>query len=207
MVERKRSYKPGHRNGKDYSKNLGQLSRSRWAWVKIYFGQFVIWADYRKDEEGNETDEVLDIKLLVPVPNRQPLAWNLTASTEEELVAFKHLVDTAIEWALPIARQRDKEAADALDAGDDSHSRIYRQVPQLVYRKGPESQYGQGVHNRPEDADAVPSGDGDLDGGLRVPGADVAERDASDGKPEDDWPKVDQPPSIRPVGEVGDGAS
>src|SRR4051812_5511914 len=107
MTEHKRSYKVGHRR-KDFSKTPGQLSRNRWGWVKVFFGQFVIWADYRRDEDGNETDEVLDFKLLHPIPNRPPITWNLTACTEEELIALKHLLDTSIEWALPIARRRDK---------------------------------------------------------------------------------------------------
>jgi hypothetical protein len=191
VSERKRSYKMGHRNSKDFTKTQGQLSKSRWAWVKVYFGQFVIWGDYAEDGEGNSTDQLLDIKLLHPIPNRPPVTWNLTACTEEELISLKHLFDTAIEWALPIARQRDKEAQDAFDNGDDSHSRIYRQVPQLVYRSGPVGEHSEGVHDGPSDADGVPRDGRDLDGDLRGEGSDVAERDEGEGGSEDDGAATD----------------
>ena len=148
MTERKRSYKVGHRRGAStVGKPKDRLSRSRWAWVTVYFGQLVIWAEYKKNEEGEETDELQDLKLLEPIQNRPSVTWNLTSCTEEELVALKELIDTAFEWALPIVRERDKEAQDAFENGDDSHGRIYRQVPKLVYRTGPESQHGEGVQH------------------------------------------------------------
>jgi hypothetical protein len=175
--QRKRSYKPGHRNGKQVAKQMGQLSRSRWGWVKVYFGQFVLWADYALDEENNETDVVQDIKLLYPIPKRPPVSWNLTACTEEELNSIKHLFDTAFALALPIVRERDKEAQDALDNGDDSHSRIYRQVPQLVYREGAVVEHGEGVQHGPADAAGVPRDADDPDGGLRGDEPDLVERD------------------------------
>src|SRR6478735_11909773 len=111
MVEHKRSYKMGHRNSPKPKQTPGRMSKNRLAWCRIFLGQFNIWADFYRDEDGNETDEIFDIKLMHPIPNRQPITWNLTAATEEELVALKHLFDTAFAWALPIARQRDKEAA------------------------------------------------------------------------------------------------
>ena len=206
MAERKRSYKPGYRNKPDFENKPGLMSKNRWAWVSVYFGQFVIWADLRKDAEGNLTDEVLDIKLVYPIPNRPPVTWNLTALTEEELVSIKHLFDTAFEWAMPIVQQRDKEAQDALEAGDDSHSRIYRQVPKLVYRSGPESQHGESLQHGSEDAAGVPRDGDDPLGGLRGDGPDVAERDEGSSSTQDNRPTVNQPPRIREMGEHRDGA-
>lgn len=185
MAERKRSYNPGHRK-KQLAQTQGKLSKSRWGWVKVWFGQFVIWGDYGVDDEGNETDQLLDIKIIHPIPNRAPLSWNLTACTEEELIALKHLWDTAIEWALPIARQRDKEAQDALNNGDDSHSRIYRAVPQLVYRSGPEREHSEGVLDGSEDAAGVPSDGEHYDGGLRDDGPALVEPDQGDSSAQDD---------------------
>jgi len=186
VTERKRSYQLGNR-GKDRSKlQGGKLGPNRWAWVGVYFGKFIIWGDYKKDDDGNDTDEVADVKLMYPIPNRPPVSWNLTACTEDELIALKHLFDTAFETALPIARQRDKEARDAFDQGDDSHSRIYRQLPQLVYRAGPFAQHGEGVHDGPEDAAPAHDAGVDPDGGVReaVPG--LAERDPSVVESQDD---------------------
>lgn len=204
---RKRSYKMGHRKGSEgYHQRQGKLSKSRWAWVTVYFGQLVIWGDYRKDEEGNDTDDLLDIKLMQPIPGRSPVTWNLTALTEDELISMKHLIDTAFAWALPIVQQRDKEASDAFENGDDSHSRIYRQVPKLVYRSGPEPQHGEGVQHRSEDAAGDGSVGDDRGAGLRPDGSDVAERDEGDDGSEDDWSEADEPEGVRQVGGLGDGA-
>lgn len=178
MAERKRSYKVGYRDPK-VAKTRGLLSRNRWGWAKVYFGQFILFADYFSDEDGNETDNVSDLKLIYPIPNRPPVSWNLTALTEDELMAVKHLFDTAFELALPIVRERDKEAQDALDNGDDSHSRVYRQVPQLVYREGSIGEYRKSLQHGPEDAAGVPPEGRDSDGGLRAPEPAVAEPDES----------------------------
>ena len=207
MTERKRSYKLGYRNA-EIGKPQGQMSKNKWAWVRLYFGVFQIWADYSEKEDGTKTDEVIDLKMMYVVPGgrRQPVTWNLTACTEEELIALKHLWDTAIEWALPVARQRDKEARDAFANGDDSHVRIYREVPQLVYRSGPEHQYGEGVQHGPEDAAGVPRDSADPSRGVRDVRPDVAEPDTGNGEPQNDGPEVDLTPELRQVGEVGDGA-
>lgn len=202
----KRSYKLGARNTDFGAKNLrGQLSKNRWAWVRVYFGVFIIWADYRNDAEGNQTDEVIDLKLMHPIPGRAPLSWNLTALTEDELISMKHLFDTAFEWALPVVRQRDKEAQDAFAEGDDSHSRIYRQVPQLVYRSRPEWEHSEGVQHGSEDADGVSLPGLYRGGGLRHDGSDVAESDQDDSFPEDDESTPDLTEGVVPMGEVADG--
>lgn len=200
MTERKRSYKMGNRT----QTGVGQLSRNRWGWVGIYFGKFIIWADYKLDEDKNETDEVQDIKLMYPQIKGAPVTWNLTACTEEELTSLKHLFDTAFALALPIVQQRDKEAQDAFANGDDSHSRIYRQVPQLVYREGAIGEHSEGVLDRLEDAAGVQRTADDLDGRLRDDGPAVAQPDPSVSSPQDNGPKVDQPPSVRSLGEVAD---
>lgn len=204
---RKRSYQPGHRRtkGKTAANAKGLLTKSRWAWAEVYFGKFIIWGDYAQDDDGNETDELLDIKLMFPIPNRPTVSWNLTALTEEELVSLKHLFDTAFEWAKPYCIARDKEAQDALDNGDDSHSRIYRQVPKLVYRSGPEPEHREGVQHGSSDDARVLQSDGDLEHGLRDEGGLVAERDEDGGRPQDDGPTPHEPPVVRSLGEVADG--
>lgn len=175
----------GYRKKPDYENNPGLMSKGRLAWVQVYFGQFVIWADFKK-KDGQETDEVGDLKLVYPIPQRPPVTWNLTALTEEELEAVKSIWDTAYEWALPIVQQRDKEAKDAFEAGDDSHSRIYRQVPLVVYRTRPQSSDSEGVQHGSEDAASVSQPDGDQSSGLRVSSAGVAERDEDELRTQDD---------------------
>lgn len=85
-------------------------------------------------------------------------SMNLTRMTEEELLATKKLLDRAFELALPVVQRRDKEANDALDQGDDTYPRVYRAVPQLVYREGAVTEYRESLHGRLED---LSFGDGD----------------------------------------------
>lgn len=202
----KRSYKAGRRNDKRIPKqSRGRLSKNRWAWCKVYFGDIVIWADYIKNKDGSETDAIGDIKLVYPMPNRPTISWNLTALTVEELDAFKEIIDTAFELARPICKARDKEAADALAEGDDSHSRIYRAVPQLVYREGTVRQYRESLLNGSADASGVSQGPEDSSGMVRGPRITVAELDEAASLSEDDWSEADESEGVREMGKVGDG--
>jgi hypothetical protein len=204
-TNRKRTYQVGRRNDKNIPKQQpGMMSRNRWAWCKVYFGQFVIWADYFETEDGAETDEVKDIKLVYPVPNRPVVSWNLTALTTEELDATKELIDHAFALARPYCVARDKEAKDAFAEGDDSHSRIYRSVPQLVYREGAVSEHSKSVQHRSEDADGVSRDGLDLSEPVREPVTDLAERDSSDERSQDDGSEADESEGLRKVGEMGD---
>ncbi len=86
---------------------------------------------------------------------------NLTRMTEPELLAIKQLIDQAFELALPVVRQRDEEADEAFNEGDDSFERVYRAVPKLVFREGAVAAYMQSLRNRPEDlSGAERDGDG-----------------------------------------------
>jgi len=192
--ERKRSYKVGRRNDKNIPKQEhGKLSKNRWAWCRVFFGQFVIWADYYTDHP----DEVKDIKIVYPIPNRAPVTWNLTACTEDELDAIEELLMTAINLARPICKERDQEAKDAFEQGDDTFSRIYRTAPQLVYREGPFREHGEGVQHGPEDAAEVPRVHGDSGDDLRDLCSDVAEQDQADVSSQDNGPSPDKPEKLR----------
>jgi|SRR6266540_2161384 len=174
----------------------GKISKGRWAWCRLFFGQFVIWADYF-EKDGAETDEVRDIKILYPIPNRPPVSWNLTACTEDELVAMKELFDTAFKWALPIVQERDQEAKDAFENGDDSHSRIYRAVPLVVYRSGPERKHSERVLDGSEDDAELLSDSDDSDRELRDEGPELVEQDTPGVQPQDNWPTPNQPSKLR----------
>lgn len=97
---------PGQRN-KRFVPATGRMSESRWAWVRTVIGQVVIMVD-----EPGESEELLErketgrsIRLIIPLPGRKPVTWNLTALTEAELLKLKELVDAAFAWALPVVRQ------------------------------------------------------------------------------------------------------
>lgn len=185
-----RSYPLGSRRsdlpGMKKRERDGLMSESRWAWVRNVIGQFVILVN---PTEGKPED--LTIRLFHPIPNRPSMDWNLTAMTEQELLLFKELIDLAFEWALPVVRNRDKEAADAFAEGDDSHARVYRQVPQLVIRKRPESEYREGVSKRSGIIPGLTGGAIDPDEQLRGSGDVLSELDPEDSSPSDNGTEAD----------------
>jgi hypothetical protein len=89
---------------------------------------------------------------------RRPIFWNLSAMTEQELEVTRQFFNNAFDLAEPVARERDKVAADAFANGDDSYHRIYRQVPQFIVRERQGRADSESVLDGSED---VPPGDGD----------------------------------------------
>lgn len=177
-------YKPGQRHpqfGQNY-----RLSESRYAWVQVESGKFLILV-------GEDLGSGTDVTLFHPKPGKQPnVSINLTNLTLPELDALKDIFDSAFEWARPVVERRDKEAQDAWDSGDDSHSRNYRPIPQLVYRKRPGGEHGQGVQQRPEGvSEGSGRGGSDHVGGVRGAGDELAEPDSQHGGSEDDGSQVD----------------
>lgn len=172
-----KSYQPGERNPR-YGKNH-QLTENRYAWVMCEDGKYMILV-------GNDEGHGQDVILFSPRPGKMPdLSVALTNLTVPELDAVEELFKTALEWARPVVERRDKEAQDAWDAGDDSFTRNYRGLPTVVYRKRPESQHSEGLHERPE---GVPEGDGGEpgeSGGVRGTGSELAEPDEVNGSSED----------------------
>lgn len=185
-----RSYRLGSRRsdlpGMKTRERDGLMSESRWAWVRNTIGQFVVLVTPTENKPEDKT-----IRLYHPIPNRPSVDWNLTAMTEEELLLLKELIDLAFEWALPVVQNRDKEAADAFANGDDSHARIYRQVPQLVVRKRPESEYREGVSERSGVIPGRDRGAINPDERLRGSGDVLPELDSTNGCTSDDRPEAD----------------
>lgn len=188
VAEEKKRYYPGNRRS-DLRLEKGEpkkYSENRYAWVKTSNGQFVILVGTDSGESGN------DIVLFSPRPGKVPdFAINLSSLTLEELEAMETLIKTAFEWARPICKLRDQEAQDAFNAGDDSITRVYRAVPQLVFRKRAEFQHNQGVLQRSK---PVPEGDRgglDSDGGVRGTGDELAEPDTVPDGAEDDGEATD----------------
>lgn len=188
-----RSYPLGNRRSQ-FKGTKGQFDPARFAWTLNNIGEFMILVN--PVEDGSQAGP--SVRIFSPIARRNyNVSWDLTGLTEDELVALKQIFDTAFEWALPVVQQRDKDAADAFERGDDSQIRVYRQVPQLVFRKRPEQEYGQSVLHRPENVSPVdddgstdPGSDSD---GVLGSGDGVAERDEGVLEPEDDGSEVDQP--------------
>jgi hypothetical protein len=178
------SYQPGQRK-RQYGENH-KIAETRAAWVNTEATKAVILL-------GEDKGSGPDVVLFLPRPGRIPdVAINLTNLTEPELTALSDLFEAAFIWARPVVRQRDKEADDAWQNGDDSYSRSYRPLPTVVYRKRPEYEHGESVRERLE---GVPEGSGgeraDLARGIRGPSFLVAELDEAKGFPEDNSPPTD----------------
>lgn len=167
-------------------KMKGKISNNRWAWVATYIGQWII--------SGLPEKEHVSIYLSFAIPNAiKPVQWNLTALTHAELMAMKTIINEAINLAEPVTIALDKEAEDAFQNGDDSFLRIYRQVPQLVFRSGEKSPYGKSV---PLGPDGIPEGTGYADfadGTFRRQSNVLAESDTERGGSEDDQSQADLP--------------
>lgn len=173
------SYQPGARKAV-YGQNH-RITENRYAWVTCEAGKFLILVG---DDEGHGSDVVL----YHPRPGKQPdVAIKLSSLTMPELEALREIFVTAFEWAKPVVERRDKEAEDAWNQGDDTHTRNYRPLPTVVYRKVPVTEHGQSIHERPE---RIPEGsrrerDGDS-GGVRGAGDELAEPDSQQPVTQDD---------------------
>lgn len=153
-----------------YTPGYGKLSSDRVAWLRtVPTNQISISVvdpigvldkeDPDFEQKAAKSEKGDNVLLFVTVPGRRnPLTWNISAMTSEELEAARKFFNHLFDLADPIVRERDKVAKDAYDKGDDSYTRSYRQLPQLVIRQGQESRHSESLHDGPSDA---PSGDGD----------------------------------------------
>ena len=156
----------------------------------------------REDEVG--PDIILAIKQMGRYGN---LNMNLTDLTHAELVLIKELFNEALDWAMPVAEQRDSEALDEFNRGNDFFERVYRAVPSVVYRKRPSDEHRKGIFKRPESV-PVESGDEQRpDSGDGRASAELAEPDETIHSTQDSRPTPSLPPSVpsldRPTGTAG----
>lgn len=179
MGER-RSYRPGTRRT-DLGKSDAQMSPNRFAWLKSVLGQLVIMVHATADVEDD-----FDVKILYPQPRSRGIYFDLTSMTGAELDAFEKLITTAVGWARPIVKERDRRAQEALDRGDDSFPRVYRPIPQLIFRKGHERAHWEELRQRPDGPTEVVGLPVDPNRGLPAPSGEVPQRDPGSDVGEDD---------------------
>lgn len=190
MAYRRTQYKP--------KSGDGRVNRNRIGWVRSILGVFEV-RQFLPEDEGNAVShdgELLSdlqigptIRLAFPIGRTgRQVTFNLTACTEKELDAIEQLFQLAINLARPVVQHRDEVARDALESGDDSYSRSYRQAPELVVRHRQIATYSKGVLHRPENVPPRPGGPGaggDRDGAGGA-GDGVADEAPPDAGPEDD---------------------
>lgn len=174
-------YKPGHRS-RPQVRGTGKISENRAAWCKTVIGQFVLMLDPPENADQVGTD----IRLHIPRPGMRDVTLNLTAMTVEELDAFEQFITLILQTARPVCEERDKVAQDALDQGDDSHGRVYRQAPQFIVRSGAILADHAGLRRGLEGVPEVEPTAGASDGGIRGRGDALAEPAPDNSGPEDD---------------------
>jgi len=190
-----REYTGGSRNQRFRKIHKGQYVKERMAWVNTFLGQIALYFYEEGTAVADTTTEPgPTVKVLIPRYKGPTVHWDLSALTLEELTKLREFFDLAFDTAEPVIRMRDKVAQDAFAEGNDSISRLYRPVPQLVVRKRPEPEHSEGVLDGPEN---VPSGNDDGSavngsaGGVRGSGSGLADVGASEGGPEDDGTPTD----------------
>lgn len=192
-----RQYRPGSRNPK--FRPTGRISENRFAWLRTVVGQFVImrYPDPNlavDDEEDVPTDPEIgpSYLLVLPIPGRKPLKYNLTALTLEELELTRQFFNLAFDMAEPVVRHRDKVAEDAAAEGDDGFARYYRQVPQFVVREGTFREDDQRLLHGSEDLPSGAGGGSDPDGGVRGVRDELAPGEQEEGRTQDDTAEADE---------------
>jgi hypothetical protein len=191
-----RRYRPGHR-GYNLKNRSNRISDERIAWVdtarmKFYLMRYFNEDPYADPDLDNDSDVGCNFVLMITKTKGKPISLNLGACTEEELKLIRELLNLSIDLAMPVAIARDRAAKEAHDAGDDSYTRVYRTVPQLVKRPGAFGPDGKSVLNGLEDLpkrvrNGVPPPPG------RVPGVGprVAANESEEAQAEDDSSSAD----------------
>lgn len=175
----------------------GYMSENRIMWLETFIGQFVVlmypegFRDESDDVPAIKTEPGPTIRLMIPGKTRQPVYFTFTALTSEELASLRELFNRMFDMVEPIVEHRDKAAQDAYDQGDDTITRLYRQVPRLIVREGAIREHSISLRERPSGPPAGHGTDGSDDGGLRGGGSDVVDEPPSGERAEDDQSSAD----------------
>lgn len=184
MVERKRQFKAGHRDNAQL-RGTGKMSENRFAWVRVAIGQFTIMK-FEPEETDDDKDLGASVVLFIPRPGSRGISYDMTALTSEELKVVREFFNMLFDEAEPVVSDRDRIANEALAAGDDSHARVYRQVPQFVVRKRPQRKDSEGVHDGSQNISSGDRGAGDPDCGVGRVSDELADCQSKEAGTEDD---------------------
>lgn len=135
----------GKRAGRHVVK--GKISDARESWVRLHHLEAVVYIydDFEEEPDRFECPGIPEVRLLLGPPGRRPLNLNLSAYTLEELDALQKFVNRAFDLARPSVAALDERAQKEFEAGDDSHFRMYRAVPQLHVRERTKPEHDPGV--------------------------------------------------------------
>lgn len=177
----------------------GRISENRFVWARTVIGQFIgmiydnnVSVDKETGEEvvHNPPENGPDIYLILPQQGRQPIKYCLTALSAAELKVTRQLLVLLFDLAEPICEGRDRMAQDAYDEGDDSFSRVYREVPQFVVREGPLRTHYEGLYDGLESILERAGHVSSDEEGLRKLRDELANRESSDSEGENDGTQI-----------------
>jgi hypothetical protein len=109
-----------------------QMGEERVAFLQCIAGSMSIYMDDPTSKAQENTPSIT--LLLSQGSGKVPFRINLGSFTEKELDYFEEFITLAIRLARPTVIERDRVAQAALEQGDDSYGRVYRQDPKLVVR-------------------------------------------------------------------------
>jgi hypothetical protein len=156
---------------------------------------------------GDEGEIGDTLRLMISTTSGRPYTLNLTAMTEEELVAFRGILTLALRMTEPIVKDRDREAARRYADGDDSFSRSYRQLPQFIIREGAIRADDKSLLDGLEDAVVGPPSPRAPERAVRGGRDQLANEVSESSFSENDGQADNEPASVGEVGEVADSGA
>ena len=139
----------GDGTAKPWSERLYSKYRRAWLQMKnIDVALFIGYPSNAPDEYGDRRFGADRIALYLKI--YQHKIWlNLTTWTEEELLALRTILVTALDTAIPVARSIDQAAQSEMDAEmDDLSPRLFRMKPALFVRSMPEIKLASPDNNK-----------------------------------------------------------
>lgn len=121
-------------NYQQYEKFLPEkkYEERRRAWIHVHGMEMVLLLQKNLDDGGK-----LDSHLLVRhAKAKVGTMVCLSDLTMDELMAVKEFIEIAIANTAPTVEERDQEAIESYDQGDDADRRLYRSVPRILTREG-----------------------------------------------------------------------
>lgn len=172
-------------------KQRSEFLRRRESWTIINGTELVLL-----HSDDKEFEDVSGFALwMKQARSNKAVTIDLTGFTVAELDTFVEYIQRAAELARPICAELDECAQEAYEDGDDSFTRLYREVPIVHVREWRKPRHDPGVPSRPDGASRVDGDDADEaerpgSGSRNVPDDASGDLETTDHQPETDGDQV-----------------